>query len=454
MTLRIIVDDGGPLPDRLRELIGVDRFGKLIFKRRSLATILEDAAVAAGLDPPMVLKNGADWSKFAERARSEDRSEDRYLVCPAHVVAGRDAASLAMFFKQARYSPQNLVLSVSGGPESAAWTLMTASMFGLYLRARAQGEIPAFFERHRNQFVELDQRLDLIDLSDEVTLLEFLSGTFEARSFNAVESDAYTITKRSTDKIKLEREFRYFEMLPPRMQAFFVRPFDFTDHGETASYRMERLFIPDMAVQWIHGALTESEFHRFLDHVMCFVSVRAERAAKPGEADTAIEALFVTKVRERVQAMKGAETYGSLEPLIDQACGSLDALLDRYLALFERMRRHLPTKTVVIGHGDLCFSNILYAKTSQTLKLIDPRGALVEDDLWTHPYYDLAKLSHSIRGHYDFVNQGMFDIRLDRAVRPQLVIDRPELDWPAAMFVESLEKAGIPAENVRLCEAS
>ena len=51
--------------------------------------------------------------------------------------------------------------------------------------------------------------------------------------------------------------------------------------------------------------------------------------------------------------------------------------------------------TLAVGHGDLCFSNILYSREANLLKLIDPKGALAEEDLYTDPYYDLAKLSHS-----------------------------------------------------------
>ena len=56
----------------------------------------------------------------------------------------------------------------------------------------------------------------------------------------------------------------------------------------------------------------------------------------------------------------------------------------------------------VVGHGDLCFSNMFYSKSNQYLKLIDPRGASSEHDLYTDPDYDVAKLSHSIQGRLRF----------------------------------------------------
>ena len=46
------------------------------------------------------------------------------------------------------------------------------------------------------------------------------------------------------------------------------------------------------------------------------------------------------------------------------------------------------------------------------LKLIDSKGGTEREQLWMDPYYDLAKLSHSICGGYDFLNSGLFDIKI------------------------------------------
>ena len=63
-------------------------------------------------------------------------------------------------------------------------------------------------------------------------------------------------------------------------------------------------------------------------------------------------------------------------------------------------------------HGDLCFSNMLFDVRGQSLKLIDPRG-VDEDDRLTilgNQTYDLAKLTHSVIGMYDFIIAGRYQI--------------------------------------------
>ena len=89
------------------------------------------------------------------------------------------------------------------------------------------------------------------------------------------------------------------------------------------------------------------------------------------------------------------------------------------------------------------------------MRLIDPRGADEADDLWVDPYYDVAKLSHSILGNYDFINQGLYDLTLDESLTPMLnlYIAAP-LEKMQASFEEYLLRHGFHLPLVRLYEAS
>jgi hypothetical protein len=63
-------------------------------------------------------------------------------------------------------------------------------------------------------------------------------------------------------------------------------------------------------------------------------------------------------------------------------------------------------------HGDLCLSNILYDSRRSRINVIDPRGI----DHQNHPFiygdlkYDLAKLSHSFLGLYDYIVANNFTL--------------------------------------------
>ena len=66
-------------------------------------------------------------------------------------------------------------------------------------------------------------------------------------------------------------------------------------------------------------------------------------------------------------------------------------------------------------HGDFCFSNILYDFRANRIKTIDPRGMTLSEDITIYgdTRYDLAKLSHSILGMYDWIVAGYHQTNLD-----------------------------------------
>ena len=107
----------------------------------------------------------------------------------------------------------------------------------------------------------------------------------------------------------------------------------------------------------------------------------------------------------------------------------------------------------MIGHGDPCFANALYNKSTKTLKFIDPKGALAEEELWTNPYYDIAKLSHSVCGCYDFFNNGLFDIKVavDFSFDLEIPFDNKKYK---TIFKEKLTENRFDYLTVRIYEAS
>jgi hypothetical protein len=109
---------------------------------------------------------------------------------------------------------------------------------------------------------------------------------------------------------------------------------------------------------------------------------------------------------------------------------------------------------MAVGHGDPCFSNILYDQQRYLLKLIDPKGATTEADLWTHPLYDICKVSHSVLGDYDFINSGLY--RVGFTDSNDLLLHLEHTNHPALkqQFLRQLRKLGIDPRVVRLGEAS
>jgi hypothetical protein len=135
--------------------------------------------------------------------------------------------------------------------------------------------------------------------------------------------------------------------------------------------------------------------------------------------------------------------------------GSVDDIVTRYLDLYDTVVGRSAPEELVFSHGDLCFSNILYDKRLDLLKLIDPRGALRAEDAYLNPYYDLAKLSHSVLGHYDALNNGQFRLQLEAEIRLKLNVDAPPLaDASREAFAQRVAERGYSLRTLRLLEAS
>lgn len=294
------------------------------------------------------------------------------------------------------------------------------------------------------------------NISDFSNFLQFFSGGFEARYFNSLRGDAYTLTKTSTDKKKIEKEHNLYHLLPNEIKNWFVAPYNLTVTENGASYTMERLNIPDMALQWIHFAVSPQDLNEFLSKIFFFVNSRPVKEISKDEFLRRFNDLYLVKVDERINALKELKEFEVINKFIQLGTkfNSIDEIFTLYKQLYEKLTFKQNQYYSVIGHGDLCFSNILYDKNTSIMRFIDPKGASNDAEMWTDPYYDVAKLSHSIFGNYDFMNNEMFSININTDMQSVLKIDMKDLSKHKAIFYKQLEKNGFNVYLVRLCEAS
>ena len=298
----------------------------------------------------------------------------------------------------------------------------------------------------------------LLDLSDIRNFRQFITSGFDARFFNALSGDEYTVVKSSVNKEKIRAEYEYYRLLPEEMRMWFAQAFNYKEDENEASYSMERFHMTDLALRFVHGAIEEEEFRQLMDKLFFFLLHRKSREVSEEELSACRKKLYVDKVEERIEKLKGLAAYAGIEAILKTASdpGGLDAILKRYFDLYDRYEKigsELDEPCLVVGHGDLCFSNILYNKDANLLRLIDPKGAMSEEELYTDPYYDLAKLSHSICGSYDYFNSGLFEISLSEENRLELTIDEKNETY-RRIFREYAEKNFFDYIRIRIYEAS
>lgn len=295
----------------------------------------------------------------------------------------------------------------------------------------------------------------LVDIGIIGNFIQCITGNFDSRYFNSLKGNEYTIVKSSSNKRKIKAEYCFYHLLPEDMKFWFVIPFNYKEKENFASYTMERLHMTDLAIKWVHGSMDEAEFEDLMDKYFFFFNSRHVKECAEEEYQKVTKALYVDKVNDRIADLKKLPEYGKIKTLLEASeTTDIDSLVAKYFALKEKIEARVKyPRQFVIGHGDPCFANALYNKSTKTLKFIDPKGAITEDELWTNAYYDVAKLSHSVCGRYDFFNNALFDIKIDTTFEYSLEIPFDNSRY-IEIFKRKAEENGFDYLTVRIYEAS
>jgi len=452
-TLTIIYDDRMPLPPDISEIIGAARYSNILCRRQSLGeTVRKTVTHGGGLDF-FHLVDDRDAHFLIDLIETSPANR-LFLRLPSCMMSTRPD-SLTAFIAQANYALGSILLMAPEDGEAAA-LLLAADVLPL-LRARNSTTIRELLLRLAQSVPVMENPCGFADLRRPALFLEYMGNATETRSFNATRIERHIVRKSSTDRTKMEAEYRFFHVVPEALKPFLVPTFDFTDDGVRAGYAMERLAIPDAAVQLIHNAFDERSFAALLERFFDFIAARPGRPDGVKTVRETARQVILGKMQQRLARFLDTEVGRRLDALLLAAgpCGGLAEMGRRAGSLIEMAILRDGSSQLVIGHGDACFSNILFDRRIELIRLIDPRGARSLDEAWLHPLYDLAKFSHSVLGGYDFVNNDLFDCLLTADLRLKLSLqdDGPPA-WAQALFLQKLEQGDILLFIVRAYELS
>ena len=452
--ITLVYDDTVPVPAQVAAVTGVDVFGSLLSRQRRLRDLVAELATLAGCDRVLHLSTPGDVAALLERLQ-EGSLDGRFLLMPSNAAPTASTEDTVAFLRKLLHLRQDVAVVGDDGAVTGV-CLVAVPRLRAYLVEGVKEGRSAFVRAQLDRIDTVPDPVGLVDLQDQATFVAFLSSSFTVRHFNAIEGDRFVVRKRSADKDKMRREARFYDLLPPAVQPFFVRPYDFVEDASGASYSMRRLFIPDVAVQWVHSAFSPVDFERFLDQVLHVLQVRPRRPTSSTDAGAVAQALYVDKLRRRLDQLLAMPEGQAVDAVLvaGGVRGGVEGLYEQYVAVYRSVTGGRRFDGTSLTHGDLCFSNLLYSQASQFLQLIDPRGADTEDELYSDDYYDVAKLSHSVLGSYDFLNAGLFELRYDEDLALRLEVHAPEVGALQVRFVARLEDAGFDVRLVRLYEAS
>lgn len=450
MKIVVIYDDTVKKSEVIEDIIGEKGFADVVVKKRYLEEYYRDEIEKIFPD--------VTWRKI------HSRFEYEHLLRELDLMKGSDLKIMHCFSNFLISDPKSAGLSfkklfyIEEPMRVISGHVPAACMFGDMetYREFCKGILAGREMRELLGQISLQFEIEgLVDIGQIGNFIQCVTGNFDSRYFNSLKGNEYTLVKTSANKKKIKAEYTFYHLLPEDMKFWFVMPFNYTETENAASYTMERLHMTDLAIKWVHGSMEEEEFESLLDKYFFFFKSRHKKECTAEEYQSIAENLYDRKVRTRIEDLKQLTDYKKIKALLDVTEDvNLDALLEKYFVLKKKIEaKNQYPQHLVIGHGDPCFANALYNKSTKTLKFIDPKGALIEDELWTNPYYDVAKLSHSICGNYDFFNNALFDIRINTSFSYSLDIPFDNRKY-VEVFRRKLEENGFDYLTVRLYEAS
>jgi hypothetical protein len=450
--MRIIVtyDDTGRKSEVISDIIGDKGFADVVVKKRHLEEYYHDEIKK--IFPDMVWKKISSQYEYAEIIKSMEiylGTDVRIMHCFSNYLIS-DSQKASLSYRKLEFIDDQF--AVMEGKRTVAAMFPNTETYISFCKNIISGQKAWDIVRGMKESFTIE---GLVDIGIISNFIQCITGNFDSRYFNSLQGNEYTLVKKSLNKKKIKAEYSFYHLLPEDMKFWFVMPFDYKEEKDYASYTMERLHMTDIAIKWVHGSMDEVEFENLMDKYFYFFKCRHVKECSESEYQKVARSLYVDKVNDRIADLKKRDEFKRIQLLLDASENiSIDALADKYFELKSKIEKRINyPRQLVIGHGDPCFANALYNKSTKTLKFIDPKGAVTEDELWTNAYYDVAKLSHSVCGRYDFFNNALFDIKIDDSFGYDLEIPFDNSKY-IEIFRRKVEENGFDYLTVRIYEAS
>lgn len=450
MRTIVIYDDTGRKSEVISDIIGDKGFAEVVVKKRYLEDYYCDELRKIYQELKWrKVRSVFEYSEILKEMETMNPDDVRIVHCFSNYLIS-DSGKAALSFKKLEYIDDPY--GVLDGKRAVAAMFPTVESYIRFCRTVVAGQRAWDLAKNMNETIEIE---GLVDISIIGNFIQCITGNFDSRYFNALKGNEYTLVKSSSNKKKIKAEYTFYHLLPEDMKFWFVMPFNYIESGVEASYTMERLHMTDLAIKWVHGSIDETEFEELMDKYFYFFKCRHAKKCSREEYETMANSLYVNKVNERITNLKILPEFETIRNMLAASDGmTVDDLVSKYFKLKKVIESRIKYEPMsVIGHGDSCFANTLYNKSTKTLKFIDPKGAIEENELWTNPYYDVAKLSHSVCGRYDFFNNALFDIKVDTGFEYDLEIPFDNSKY-VEIFKKKVEQNGFDYLSVRIYEVS
>lgn len=445
----VVFDDRESTNDSIANIVGSRKYGQILFKRHSLFEYFKKSLPAWAIKNLIRINNDDDLANLKSKLNDFEKSKSIFIV--NNKAGFLSSSDLRKLFERLPYAEEDFVDRISN------------PLIFYFHDSRDLIKTWSFLEKSpTNKFLNIwkDKQtiksIEIADLSDIGQFLNFISGATATRHFNNLEINDFYIEKESIDIEKMKSEYLFYHLVPEQMKPWLAPTFDYLENDKIASYKMMRYFLADASLQWVHDAFSRVSFQYFIKRLLFFIHKRPKKLCTKKESLEIANSLFLNKVNDRIQDFLSLKEGLKVNHLAKKINPNFDVnvLFKRYLDIFNKEKNKFKFDYKVIGHGDPCLSNILYDCDRRILILVDPKGAQNIDQIWTHPLYDLCKISHSIMGDYDFINSGLYDLKLLDDNNVELVYKKKMQNNLKEIFIDQITYLGYDFKAIRIAEIS
>ena len=243
------------------------------------------------------------------------------------------------------------------------------------------------------------------------------------RAFNNLEITPRWIRKSSHKIEKISAEANWFENVPAQLRMFLPQYLGSIITKESASYQLEYLHYTALNELYVFSVLPEIVWKKILSNCLFFIEECHKYKAPNQSEGVDLKDMFQDKTIVRLNEYC-QEIGCTMETkwLYNQ---NLNASFSDLLQCSEQFLPPSSHHNSVV-HGDFCFSNILYDFRTNNIKTIDPRGIDLNENftIFGDGLYDVAKLSHSILGLYDWIIAEYYEVDIKQN-SIQFTLDAP-----------------------------
>ena len=268
------------------------------------------------------------------------------------------------------------------------------------------------------------------------------------RAFNELKITSKWVEKSSYVDKKIGAEANWFETIPVEMKGNTPQFLGSKDVNGKISYRLEYLHLTALNELFVFSKLPNHIWKQILENCLDFIELCRGFVEVGSNSTNTLDNLFSEKTRFRLN-----EYCESNGVNLNQKWEFNDSKSVTLSDILQCSEKHLPKQNEknTVLHGDFCFSNILYDFRADKVKTIDPRGMTPQGEktIYGDTNYDLAKLSHSILGLYDWIIAGYYQVEIKGSNIRLNIANEDDHSEIQQMFIDLVKyKFGLTAQHL------